>query len=138
MKFFAFFCHFFIIFVILKKVIFRPLEALLAIFDNFWDLGMSLYYFWETLGILWLQLGGVRRSLVALASHFGLRNWFLLDVFSIWTSQSDTNCQKKGLPSFSLFGVEAWFPSLKPKFHSQCVTLIVSSVFPIQDAAVSA
>ena len=66
-------------------LIFGPFFAtfgqLLATFDNFWDLGMSLYYFWETLGILWLQLGGVRRSLVALGSHFGLRNWFLLDVF---------------------------------------------------------
>ena len=48
----------------------------------FWSLGGSLGYFWETLGIVWLQLGGLGCSLVALDSHFGLRNRFLIDLLT--------------------------------------------------------
>ena len=59
----------------------------------FWSLGGSLGYFWETLGIVWLQLGGLGCSLVALGSHFSPRNRFLIDCWSIWTTQLDKNRQ---------------------------------------------
>ena len=57
--------------------------------DNFWRLGVTLGDFWETLGLLWLQLGGLGRSLVALGFHFGLRNWFWSVLVRFWAYRLD-------------------------------------------------
>ena len=50
-----------------------------VVLGYFWALGMSLDYLWETLGVVWLQLGDLGCSLDTLGPHLDLRNRFLID-----------------------------------------------------------
>ena len=117
---------------------------------NFATFLFDLLYFWSAFGHIlesfWLPfgvLGSLWMIFRKLWASFGFNLGALGAAWSPWAPilVSEIDCWlifgrfgppnwiqlvKIGLPSFNLFGVEACFPSLNPKFQSQYVNLTMS------------